>query len=196
MPTVVAERALVSEVGGFDELQLFGEFHDLCLRLALKGEVVTVRESLCSVRTHAEHYSSDKIADQTGWMRGYEKMASIAVSPSLRAYCARMRAVTFAEARKTAGRQWTIARGSGDFGQSVGILVALPAVVVGCLEGRGPIADSAGALDFVRQLPERDRIPEQFRVSSACRDFPAVELKDHIASSHRAQSMSDRYEWL
>ena len=64
MPTVVAERALVSEVGGFDELQLFGEFHDLCLRLALKGEVVTVRESLCSVRTHAEHYSSDKIADQ------------------------------------------------------------------------------------------------------------------------------------
>ena len=33
MPTVIAEKALVSEVGGFDELQLFGEFDDLCLEL-------------------------------------------------------------------------------------------------------------------------------------------------------------------
>jgi glycosyltransferase involved in cell wall biosynthesis len=94
MPTVVAERDLVNEAGGFDELQLFGEFHDLCLRLALKGEVVAVRESLCSVRAHGEHYSSDKIADHAGWMRLYEKMASIIASPSLRAYCARMRAGT------------------------------------------------------------------------------------------------------
>jgi glycosyltransferase involved in cell wall biosynthesis len=94
MPTVMAEKALVSEVGGFDELQLFGEFHDLCLRLAMKGEVVVVREPLCSVRTHDEHYSSDKIADHAGWLRLYEKMAAFTAVPQLRAHCAQMRAAT------------------------------------------------------------------------------------------------------
>jgi glycosyltransferase involved in cell wall biosynthesis len=94
MPTVLAERSLVEEAGGFDEQQRFGEFHDLCLRLALKGQVVVVRESLCSVRTHDEHYSSDKIADHAGWMRLYEKMADFTAVPRLRAHCARMRAAT------------------------------------------------------------------------------------------------------
>ena len=94
MPTVVAERSLVAEAGGFDEEQRFGEFHDLCLRLAMKGEVVVVRESLCSVRAHDEHYSSDKIADHAGWMQLYQKMANFTAVPRLRAHCARMRAAT------------------------------------------------------------------------------------------------------
>ncbi len=94
MPTVVTERSLFDEAGGFDEQQRFGEFHDLCLRLALKGEVVVVPEPLCSVRTHNEHYSSDKLADHADWMRLYQKMAGIADSPRLRSHCARMRAET------------------------------------------------------------------------------------------------------
>jgi glycosyltransferase involved in cell wall biosynthesis len=94
MPTVVAERTLVAEAGGFDEQQRFGEFHDLCLRLAMKGEVVAVKEALCSVRTHDEHYSSDRVADHAGWMRLYEKMAAFTAVPRLRAHCARMRAAT------------------------------------------------------------------------------------------------------
>jgi|SRR5882724_3182944 len=94
MPTVVAERDLVDQVGGFDERQRFGEFHDLCLRLAMKGEVVAVRESLCSVRTHDEHYSSDKIGDHADWMRLYEKMANFTANPRLRSHCAKMRAET------------------------------------------------------------------------------------------------------
>lgn len=52
MPTVVAARDLVEKVGGFDEQQRFGEFHDLVLRLALRSQVVVLRESLCSVRAH------------------------------------------------------------------------------------------------------------------------------------------------
>ena len=94
MPTVVADRDLVDEVGGFDEQQRFGEFHDLCLRLAMKGEVVVVREILCSVRTHNEHYSGDKIGDHAGWMRLYEKMANLTTIPRLRSHCAKMRAET------------------------------------------------------------------------------------------------------
>ncbi|HZE42683.1 MAG TPA: glycosyltransferase family A protein [Steroidobacteraceae bacterium] len=92
MPTVVTERSLFEEVGGFDEQQLFGEFHDLCLRLALKGEVVVVREPLCSVRVHGEHYSSDRTANHAGWFRLYQKMAATTDDPGLRAYCVRMQA--------------------------------------------------------------------------------------------------------
>jgi glycosyltransferase involved in cell wall biosynthesis len=94
MPTVVAERSLVDEVGRFDEQQRFGEFHDLCLRLAMHGEVVVVREPLCSVRTHNEHYSSDKIADHAAWMRLYEKMEHFTTVPRLSAHCKKMRAET------------------------------------------------------------------------------------------------------
>jgi glycosyltransferase involved in cell wall biosynthesis len=108
MPTVVAERTLVAEAGGFDEQQRFGEFHDLCLRLALKGEVVAVREPLSSVRTHDEHYSSDRVADHAGWMRLYEKMSAFTAVPRLRAHCARMRAATSLKMARVQGA-------SGDF---------------------------------------------------------------------------------
>jgi glycosyltransferase involved in cell wall biosynthesis len=94
MPTVVADRDLVDEIGGFDEQQPFAEWHDLCLRLAMKSEVVALRESLCSVRAHTEHYSADRIAANISWMRLYEKMADLAPSPMLRSYCARMRTET------------------------------------------------------------------------------------------------------
>ena len=92
MPTVIVERSLFEEVGGFDEQQLFGEFHDLCLRLALGGEVVVVREHLCAVRVHHEHYSSDRTANHAGWLRLYRKMAGMTDDSGLRAYCARMQA--------------------------------------------------------------------------------------------------------
>jgi glycosyltransferase involved in cell wall biosynthesis len=94
MPTLVAERNLVQEVGCFDEQQHFGEFHDLCLRLALRSEVIALREPLCSVRMHDQHYSADRVAAHRSWMRLYEKMAGLAVEPSLRAHCAKMRAAT------------------------------------------------------------------------------------------------------
>lgn len=121
MPTVVAERNLVQEVGGFDEQQRFGEFHDLCLRLALKGEVVVVRELLCSVRTHKDHYSSDKIGDHAGWMRLYEKMADFTTDPRLRSLCAKMRAETSLKLARQQGAIgdywgiWTTLRSAASF---------------------------------------------------------------------------------
>ena len=92
MPTVVAERSLVQEIGGFDEQQYFGEFHDLCLRLAMRSEVVGLAESLCDVRAHDEHYSSDRTAADASWMRLYGKMADTIRTPRLRSFCRRMRA--------------------------------------------------------------------------------------------------------
>jgi glycosyltransferase involved in cell wall biosynthesis len=94
MPSVMAHRNVMEEVGGFDEQQRFGEFHDLCLRLALKGEVVALRDPLCSVRAHGEHYSADRVSALVSWMRLYEKMRDLAPSVELRSQCARMRAQT------------------------------------------------------------------------------------------------------
>ena len=94
MPTVLADRELVRTIGGFDEQLRFGEFHDFCLRLALRSEVVAVREPLCSIRAHDEHYSGDRIAALASWMRLYEKTATLTSSVTLQAHCARMRSET------------------------------------------------------------------------------------------------------
>lgn len=94
MPTVVAERDLVDEIGGFDEQLRFEEDHDLCLRLAMRSQVVAVAESLCSVRSHGEHYSADRIGAYASWVQLYGKMAELAPNARLRSRCRRMRATT------------------------------------------------------------------------------------------------------
>jgi len=94
MPTVFAARSLVTSAGGFDEQQRFGEFHDLCLRLAMNSPVIAVRETLCRIRTHGDHYSADRVAAHMSWMRLYEKMAPLAPTAHLRSHCLRMRSVT------------------------------------------------------------------------------------------------------
>jgi glycosyltransferase involved in cell wall biosynthesis len=60
-PAVMAERSLMSEVGGFDEQQLFFEEYDLWLRLNARAEVCAVVEPLVLVRNHEQHYSADRM---------------------------------------------------------------------------------------------------------------------------------------
>jgi glycosyltransferase involved in cell wall biosynthesis len=115
MPTVFAEKRLVEEVGGFDEEQRFGEFHDLCLRCALRSAVVALDEPLCWVRTHDEHYSSDRIGDQAGWMRLYEKMSRLTTAPHLVRHCNEMRAITSLKL----AREQAAAREFGDAGTTL-----------------------------------------------------------------------------
>jgi glycosyltransferase involved in cell wall biosynthesis len=92
MPALVAEKSLVEELGGFDEALRYGEFHDLCLRMALRCEGAGLAEALCSVRAHQEHYSADRIAAHRDWMRLYEKMWRLVPDDALREVCVRMRA--------------------------------------------------------------------------------------------------------
>jgi len=94
MPTVIAERELVKAIGGFDEQLLFGEYHDLCVRLAARSQVVALSEPLCVIHSHDEHYSQDRIGDYAGWVQLYGKMASLAPNPRLASHCWRMRART------------------------------------------------------------------------------------------------------
>jgi glycosyltransferase involved in cell wall biosynthesis len=94
MPAVVAEREFVLDIGGFDESLPFGEFQDLCLRLALASPVVAIADPLCSVRTHREHYSADRAAAFASWMKLYEKFSRIAPRVEQRALALRLRALT------------------------------------------------------------------------------------------------------
>lgn len=91
MPTLVAERSLIAEVGGFDEAQLYGEFHDLALRLALRSEALAIADVLCSIRVHDKHYSADRAAAHRAWMRLYEKFRELAPTAEGRSRCDRMR---------------------------------------------------------------------------------------------------------
>jgi glycosyltransferase involved in cell wall biosynthesis len=105
MPTLIADRDLVRDVGGFDEQQAYGEFHDLCLRLAARSAVLVEREALASVRTHDEHYSGDRVAAHAAWMRLYEKMGTLVADDRLRAYCARMRSLASLNIARSQGEK-------------------------------------------------------------------------------------------
>jgi glycosyltransferase involved in cell wall biosynthesis len=92
MPSLIAERELVQTLGGFDEQQLYGEFHELCLRLAMHAEAAPLSEPLCSVRAHDQHYSAERGAAFSSWMRLYEKIGELVPSAELRTCCERRRA--------------------------------------------------------------------------------------------------------
>jgi glycosyltransferase involved in cell wall biosynthesis len=94
MPTLLVARSLVHEVGGFDEALRFGEFHDFCLKLALRSEVASVAEVQCSIRAHSEHFSANRVAAIRDWMRLYEKWSQLAPTSAQRKYCRWMRAQT------------------------------------------------------------------------------------------------------
>jgi glycosyltransferase involved in cell wall biosynthesis len=91
-PTVMARRALVLDIGGFDEAQRFGEDYDLWMRLALARPACALEERLAMVRIHAENYSQDRLGAYRGWVRLYGKMQSLVNTTHLRRLCRERRA--------------------------------------------------------------------------------------------------------
>jgi glycosyltransferase involved in cell wall biosynthesis len=89
-PTIMAERSLVLEVGGFDADQLFAEDYDLWLRLSLRSHVTVLPEPLASVRVHTDNYSQDRLGAYRGWVRLYDKMANLVGDPRLEGICRRL----------------------------------------------------------------------------------------------------------
>jgi glycosyltransferase involved in cell wall biosynthesis len=78
MSSVMAERALLEQVGGFDEAQPFFEDFDLFLRLSLHSDVSVVEQPLVRMRSHSEHYSADRIGMHEGRARLLAKMKPFA----------------------------------------------------------------------------------------------------------------------
>jgi glycosyltransferase involved in cell wall biosynthesis len=62
MSSVMAERTLLVEIGGFDEAQQYFEEFDLFLRLSLRSEVsVRTEPPVVGLRSHDRHYSANRI---------------------------------------------------------------------------------------------------------------------------------------
>ncbi len=81
-PAVMVERRLLEEVGGFDEQQLHFEEYDLWLRLIQLSPVAVIAEPLCLVRSHVEHYTSDRVAVYEARARLLDKVAAVVESTS------------------------------------------------------------------------------------------------------------------
>jgi len=90
-PTVVACRALVEHLGGFDEKLTACEDYDLWLRLATRSEVDVIAEPLVHVRRHNEHYADD-ITALEDWRRVLEKTRDTGLDRNLDSIVRRERA--------------------------------------------------------------------------------------------------------
>ena len=86
-PSLIAERQLVLEAGGFDVSQRFCEDYDLWLRLAMRSPASAIAEPLACVRVHQDNYSQDRLGAYTGWLRLYEKFAHLLPDPRHRRIC-------------------------------------------------------------------------------------------------------------
>jgi glycosyltransferase involved in cell wall biosynthesis len=108
IPTVMAERLLITKVGGFDERQRFAEDHDLIVRLALASDVAVVNEPLTVIRIgNRISIGNDKIGAYEGWVRFYGKLATSLPSAEGRAIARRQRfdrTLTLARLYAGAGR--------------------------------------------------------------------------------------------
>jgi glycosyltransferase involved in cell wall biosynthesis len=103
LSAVVARRASILAVGGFDESLRRGHDFDLWLRMARNGAVMRwARDVLALRRVHADNLSGDAIAELERPLRVFEKtVATMSLSPSeLAIATTRMRVLKAALARE------------------------------------------------------------------------------------------------
>ncbi|MGD0679283.1 MAG: glycosyltransferase [Polyangiaceae bacterium] len=86
-PTVIAERSLIEETGGFDTTLKFGEDYDLWIRFAIRSPVALVDQKLTRVRRHATNHSHDRPGFHRDWITLYEKAERLLSNPRLQHLC-------------------------------------------------------------------------------------------------------------
>lgn len=94
MPTLMVDRSLLDEVGGFDEAFLLREDYELEVRLAAGSEIHALPDALTIVRHHPGRTSSSKrVADlHRGTVLVFQKVARMTTSKTVRALCRRQSA--------------------------------------------------------------------------------------------------------
>jgi glycosyltransferase involved in cell wall biosynthesis len=94
LPSVIAERALIAEVGAFDESLRYYEDYDLWFRLALAAAPHELAEPLTRVRRHDEHYSdTSELRTRQDLDRVYSRMIERLGDNRVRRAVQRLRAV-------------------------------------------------------------------------------------------------------
>ena len=107
IPTILVQRALVEEIGGFDETLPIRSDFDFTLRLAARSEACGVRENLAFIREHAGRTTAhlravDLYIDQE---RIFRKAAAAAINRRMRALCSRQRATQLAKQASARSRE-------------------------------------------------------------------------------------------
>lgn len=107
VPTMLVQRSLIEEIGGFDATMLFLSDYDFILRLAARSEVCALSETLALVREHpgrttAHLRDADLYADQE---HSFRKAAAAATNRKLRVLCLRQCAVQLARQAAALSRE-------------------------------------------------------------------------------------------
>lgn len=95
MPTLMVEKSLLDEIGGFDETFLLREDYELEVRLAARAEIHALEDALTIVRHHPGRTSSSKrVAElHRGSAMVFRKAALTAPNDRVRSLCRRQCAV-------------------------------------------------------------------------------------------------------
>jgi glycosyltransferase involved in cell wall biosynthesis len=111
LPSVMLDRALFREAGGFDETFSWAEDHELWFRLAERAECGVVDEPLLDVRIHRDP-SIPEPDLCLGFVRIYRNFAERTNDPALRETARRMQAYKAVDAvgMLTTLRRWSEAR--------------------------------------------------------------------------------------
>jgi glycosyltransferase involved in cell wall biosynthesis len=113
-PTVIVERALIEEVGGFDESLRFCQDYDLWFRIAPLSDARGLAMRLCRVRIHKDSRTVDRAEVHRSWVQPYAKVAATTVDPAIQTYCKRQctrHRLTAAVLAAEAGRAMEAVRG-------------------------------------------------------------------------------------
>lgn len=108
LPTVMAERSLLEEAGGFDETFWFCEDYELWFRLAARAAVHVEETRLARVRVHARNQQADRAGVHATWVRVYALTARTLGDARLAALCRRRsaeHAVVVARVAAASGRR-------------------------------------------------------------------------------------------
>lgn len=89
--SLVVDRDLVDDIGGFDESEavLYREDYDLCLRVALRAPVLAVPELLCYVRDHPGRGTAMRDDLYARSAEVYRKLERLVPDRALRRMCRR-----------------------------------------------------------------------------------------------------------
>lgn len=92
LPTVMVERTLLAETGGFDETFFDCEDYELWFRLAARSAAHVDEAALACIRVHPQHRQANRERVNASWVAVYDKTARMLRDERLRALCLRRRA--------------------------------------------------------------------------------------------------------
>lgn len=122
MPTVLVDRVLMAELGGFDDTMRVCEDYDLWFRLAERADVLAIDRPLASVRHHPARMVLAPMEMDRAWLRICESVLDRVGDPAVRRACR----------REAARRAWRVGRWNASRGHW---RMALPLVTMSLING-------------------------------------------------------------